>query len=216
MLLPIFLLACRPEPPPPTPQLDGAVVGIDVSAHQDAIDWEAVAADGVHFAFIKATEGSTFTDERFVDNWAEARAAGVRVGAYHYFSACRGGEDQAQHFLDVVSAAEAQLPSVVDVEPDARCNRGTRWTNAPREVALWLDAVEDATGTRPLVYGSDHVQRDHLADLDAERWVAAYSRVPSVPSWSVWQHTERGQIAGIDGPVDRNLATAAWWSAQID
>ena len=52
------------------------VHGIDVSHHQGAIDWQAVAGDGVAFAYIKATEGGDFTDRRFAENWAAAVAAG--------------------------------------------------------------------------------------------------------------------------------------------
>jgi lysozyme len=188
------------------------VVGIDVSAHQGAVAWKDVADDGVAFAFVKATEGCTFTDRRFADNWGGAREAGLQVGAYHYFSACRTGAEQARHFLAVVGRNQGDLPAVVDVEPDSRCNRGHRWAGVADEVAVWLDTVEHATGQRPLLYASDHVHRHELAELDVDRWVASYSRAPRVPSWGVWQHTERGRIDGVDGPVDRNLATAAWWA----
>jgi len=215
ILLPL-LAACRaqdPVPPPPTPSLEGAVLGIDVSSHQGVIDWGDVAGDGVRFTFVKATEGKTFTDPRFAANWAGARRAGLKVGAYHYFSACRTGAEQARHFLAVVPPGQATLPAVVDVEPDHRCNRGRRWSMVADEVATWLDAVELATGQRPLLYASDSVHQTDLAGLEAERWVASYSRAPRVATWGVWQHTERGQVEGIDGPVDRNLATEAWWSA---
>ena len=66
------------------PLEDGERYGIDVSAHQRAIDWQAVAADGIEFAYVKATEGGDFTDRRFADNWAAADAAGLDRGAYHF------------------------------------------------------------------------------------------------------------------------------------
>src|SRR3546814_10025509 len=62
--------------------------GIDVSHHQGAIDWERVAADGVEFAYLKATEGGGFSDPRFVSNARGAKAAGIKVGAYHYYTPC--------------------------------------------------------------------------------------------------------------------------------
>ena len=43
--------------------------------------------------------GGDWTDPRFADNWREARAAGLRVGAYHFFTFCRPPQEQAQHFL---------------------------------------------------------------------------------------------------------------------
>ena len=72
------------------------VMGIDVSSHQRDIDWSQVSADGVGFAYIKATEGAGFTDSHFRSNWDGARAAGITPGAYHYFTLCSSGEKQAQ------------------------------------------------------------------------------------------------------------------------
>ncbi len=46
-------------------------------------------AAGLRFAYVKATEGGDWTDPRFEKNWREARRAGLRVGAYHFFSFCR-------------------------------------------------------------------------------------------------------------------------------
>src|SRR5689334_19896361 len=63
---------------------DGERYGIDVASHQGAIDWEAVAGDHMAFAYIKATEGGDFTDDRFAENWDAAGAAGLDRGAYHF------------------------------------------------------------------------------------------------------------------------------------
>src|SRR3954469_22613633 len=57
--------------------------GIDVSHHQGTINWDAVAGDGVEFAWMKATEGATFRDASFARNWHQAGAAGLARGAYH-------------------------------------------------------------------------------------------------------------------------------------
>ena len=62
------------------------VFGVDVSVYQGEVDWAVLAGQGVDFAFIKATEGSSLQDVRFAENWTNAQAAGVRVGAYHFFS----------------------------------------------------------------------------------------------------------------------------------
>ena len=58
------------------------VRGVDVSSWQGEIDWPTLAGQGLSFAFIKATEGSGFTDPRFSYNWEEARKTALRVGAY--------------------------------------------------------------------------------------------------------------------------------------
>ena len=57
--------------------------GVDVSLHQGVIDWRRVAADGVSFAYIKATEGGDHTDPLFAGNWERAARAGLQRGAYH-------------------------------------------------------------------------------------------------------------------------------------
>src|SRR5262245_45992334 len=60
------------------------IQGIDVSYWQGDIDWRKVADAGVHFAYIKATEGGDHLDAKFLDNWRAAKLAGVARGAYHF------------------------------------------------------------------------------------------------------------------------------------
>ncbi|MBI3647932.1 MAG: hydrolase, partial [Actinobacteria bacterium] len=60
--------------------------GIDVSHWQGKIDWTKVAADGVTFAIVKATEGRNYVDPMYATNAAGATANGIAVGAYHFAS----------------------------------------------------------------------------------------------------------------------------------
>ena len=92
------------------------VFGVDVSTYQGEVDWASLAGQGVDFAFIKATEGSGLKDVRFAENWAGAQAAGVRPGAYHFFSYDSPGETQAQNFIETVPVTPGSLPPVVDIE----------------------------------------------------------------------------------------------------
>ncbi len=194
-----------PRPQVPVP-VGFEVRGIDVSHHQGTIDWGAVGDWGaVDFVYIKATEGRTHVDRRFAHNWQRSRGEGLATGAYHYFSLCRTGAEQAEHFLATVPMATDSLPAVVDVEPDSRCNRGRRWDVAEREVAVWIEQVHARTGVEPIVYASDWVHRTQLPALTAQRWVASYSRPPR-GDWLMWQYTAAGTVQGIDGPVDQNVA----------
>ncbi|MCW5953083.1 MAG: lysozyme, partial [Propionibacteriaceae bacterium] len=70
------------------------VWGVDVSRYQGEIDWPVLAAQGIEFAFIKATEGSSYVDPRFAANLEGASAAGLRAGAYHFFSFESAGATQ--------------------------------------------------------------------------------------------------------------------------
>jgi hypothetical protein len=75
------------------------VIGVDVSNHQGEIDWSALAGSNVAFAYIKATEGGDFRDRRFQLNWDGAKRAGLARGAYHFFTQCRSGAEQARNFI---------------------------------------------------------------------------------------------------------------------
>ena len=101
--------------------------GIDVSHHQGSIEWPRVAADDVAFAIIKATEGGDHIDTKFDENLRNARAAGLAVGAYHFFTFCRPGADQARNFIATVPHDQPLLPPVVDSSaPDPGTSRWRR------------------------------------------------------------------------------------------
>jgi len=175
--------------------------GIDVSHYQGRIDWRAVETDGIGFAYMKATEGATFTDPMFRRNWAAAGETRIVRGAYHRFRAGRDALAQAEHFLAVATLRDGDLPPVLDVEStdgvsDARLVRGVR---------AWLAEVERRTGKRPVVYTKPGFRRAHLGTAldDYPLWVAEYGvDSPSVDPWHFWQHSERGRVAGIANEVD--------------
>lgn len=208
-----WVLWPRPRPAPRPllrPPSHFPVRGIDVSHHQGAVDWTEVRRAGtVDFVFLKATEGTTHRDRRFSRNWKQARAQGLRVGAYHYLTLCADGASQAEHFIGRVPKVAGGLPPVVDIEPDTRCNRGSRLLGVAGVVQDWLTAVEAHYGRTPIVYTSSSFYRSHLAgaELDAHLWAAGYSREPRTPGrdWLFWQYTDRGALAGISGPVDHNV-----------
>jgi GH25 family lysozyme M1 (1,4-beta-N-acetylmuramidase) len=99
--------------------------GIDVSHYQGSINWSSVAADGVKFAFMKATQGYGYTDPTLSTNLRNATASGVMVGFYHFTDFDLAPTDpqdpikQANHFLNVIKPyynAGLYLPPVADVE----------------------------------------------------------------------------------------------------
>jgi lysozyme len=96
--------------------------GIDVSHHQGPIAWQELAGQGVSFAYIKATEGGDYKDRRFSDNWNSAKNAGIARGAYHFFTLCRAGADQARNFIDSVPVEIDALPPAVDLEFMGNCS----------------------------------------------------------------------------------------------
>ena len=91
------------------------VRGVDVSHYQGDIDWQ-VLSDGLDFAYIKATEGSSYVDDSFEYNYKQARAERLRAGAYHFFSFDSSGAAQAANFIENVEPYEDMLPPVIDLE----------------------------------------------------------------------------------------------------
>ena len=100
----------------PKPQ-DYPIHGIDVSKYQGNVDWDAVAASGVKFAYIKATEGGDFLDDRFAANWDGAKRVGIAHGAYHFMYWCRAPNEEVGWFEQNVPVEPDALPPVLDVEP---------------------------------------------------------------------------------------------------
>ncbi len=181
--------------------------GIDVSHHQGVIDWKTVAGDDVAFAYLKATEGGDFRDRAFARNWREARDAGIAVGAYHFFTFCRPGADQAANFLAVVLVEADALPPAVDLEFGGNCGRTPDGATMRRELDAFLAPVERAYGKPALLYVTPEFLDAYRKQLPARAlWRRSILRKPDgAASWHVWQYHNRGRVDGIVGPVDLNV-----------
>jgi lysozyme len=187
------------------------VWGIDVSHHQGPVEWASVATEPhLAFAYVKATEGGDWVDRRFEENWRGARAAGLRVGAYHFFTFCRPAQQQAAHFLSVVPPETGTLPPAVDVEFGGNCRNVPAHDVVLRELALFLHLVQKAWGRRPVLYVTPEAYRAFLQEgaLDAPLWIRDVLREPRLPAphtWAFWQFHHRGRVRGIPSPVDLNV-----------
>ena len=185
------------------------VRGVDVSHHQGPIDWEQLKADGVAFAYIKASEGETFNDPRFSRNWFAAEQAGILRGAYHFFSPCRTGKAQAENFIRVVPPDASALPAVIDAEQMRPCRDRPSRPNLAAEIAVFLDLVEKAFGKRPVIYTTRKFHDAHLAGrFGGEHfWIRSLVIFPRFrkESWVFWQYHNRGKRSGVNGPVDLNV-----------
>ena len=65
--------------------------------------------------------------------------SGVEVGAYHFFTLCRTGADQAANFLRVVPSAEADLPPAVDLEFPNNCSFRPSVESVQRELTPFVE-----------------------------------------------------------------------------
>lgn len=179
------------------------VKGIDISAHNGAVDFERVRDDSVSFVLIKATEGVDFCDAMFDRNVADAHAAGLKVGAYHFFRFETPGHLQAYGFLTAVGNSSIDLPLAIDVE---------NWKNADdvpeqeiiNQLAQMINVLREA-GYRVMIYtnkeGYDQYVKGNFDDVDL--WLSSLGAEPDA-DWRLWQHSHRGRVDGIDGHVDIN------------
>lgn len=182
------------------------VRGIDVSHHQGSIDWDAVIADDVAFAYVKVSEGGDHRDREFMRNLAEANRLGLPVGAYHFFTFCRPGGDQAENFVEAVSADALQLPPVVDLEFFGNCDRRPSPDEMGREVGLFLDLVEPHFGRLVIYYADQAFLEIYGAALPKRPlWRRLIRGEPDYTDWTIWQYDATGRVDGIGGDVDLNV-----------
>lgn len=206
------------------------VHGIDVSKWQGTIDWQAVRASGVDFAFIKATEGGDHADDRFRENWEGAARAGVMRGAYHFYWFCRPAAEQARWFIAHVPRERGALPPVLDMEwnhKSRNCPVRPSPETVRSEMRVWKEAVTAHYGRRPIIYTTVDFYRDNeLWLVDGyEFWLRSVAGHPEEvypgQRWTFWQYTGTGEVAGINGPADINVfggsrgAWSSWLAARM-
>ena len=184
------------------------VHGIDVSHYQKEIDWEKVAEQDIQFAFIKATEGETYKDSFFCENWAGLKAAGIKRGAYHFFHPSLSAEMQAANFIEMAELGDGDIAPVLDVEVTGNISP----EKLRARVDIWLRIVEGHFKIKPIIYTYQNFFNDYLAGHydDYPVWVARYSswrnpRLTANQKWQFWQYGNKGILQGIDGPVDFNV-----------
>jgi lysozyme len=187
------------------------IQGVDVSHHQGELDWTELKGPAVQFAYIKASEGATWRDPRFTSNWKSALAAGVTPGAYHFFTLCKPGAEQARNFLaalaDVTGSA---LPPAVDLEFGGNCEHRPREQEFTRELHSFLEQVKRVTGCTPVLY----VTQDFYLPYVAGRiegyplWVRNIFGTPRLhegADWLLWQYANRGRMPGVGTFIDLNV-----------
>lgn len=208
---------------------DHPVHGIDLSKFQTAVDWPTARANGVNFAFIKATEGGDAADPLFRAHWQGAAAAGVPRGAYHFFYHCRPAIEQARWFIAHVPREAGALPPVLDMEwtpTSPTCRTRHSADHIRSEAHIFLNALAAHYGQRPILYTAiDFFEDNQLWRLQGtEFWLRSVAAHPhdlyGGQAWSFWQYSSTGRIDGIKGNVDLNTfagshaAWANWLSAR--
>lgn len=210
------------------------IKGIDVSEFnvkyvgntRQWIDWNAVKASGVQFAFIRAagrgygSAGNFYNDSTFVQNYEGAKAAGLKVGVYILSQATTEAEavQEANYVINKIrqNNMTIDLQVVMDYEFVNGVNPG-RLTNAIITNQMPKSQVTDicmafcnavaSNGYRPMLYADKNMLSKYLnGNTIAKKypvWLAQYnSEVTYAGAYSYWQYSSSGSVPGIQGSVD--------------
>lgn len=197
------------------------ICGVDVSHYQGEVDWNTLREQGISFAYIKATEGSSYADVYFEQNVIGAEQAGVTPGAYHFFSFDSPAESQAEWFIETMrklwadkeemsaKQGEKELPErletilipAVDIE-----YYGDKRQNPPGESAVrnslqkMLDILETEYGVKPMIYTTYPFYRKYIQGYFDEYplWLRNVYYEPG-EDWTLWQYADRVVLDGYAG-----------------
>lgn len=220
----------EPEPAPQAPKAE-AVTGwegdppyrfVDVSRWQGIIKmegWVQVKAAGYKGVMLRACGNSAsynpskaYIDPTFEKNYANAKAAGLDIGAYYFTKAT--SEAEADKELAVLRKAlrgkELTMPVAVDME-DAMLT-----VHKPKDLtnlaAYHLEQIEKMGFFAQLYtytsYANRFLEMERLAGR-WDIWLADYTgKTPNVTfNYNAHQHTSKGAVPGISGNVDLNVTT---------
>ena len=200
------------------------VNGIDVSEYQKTIDWAAVKASGIDYAFIRVggrgwgASGGMYNDSNYAANMQNAIAAGVNVGIYIFSQATTPAEaeEEAQFILDRIGTYNVTMPLILDYEFASGSSNGGRLRNAnlskedATNVCLAFCKKITTAGYTPMVYANPDMLNNHLnASVISNSyplWLANYTTNTTYNGvFTYWQYSSAGTVPGIDGKVDMNF-----------
>ena len=203
-------------------------LGIDVSHHQETIDWKKVKASGVQFAIIRAgyrgSAGGLNTDRYFKKNIEGAYAAGIPIGIYFYSIAITGNEAKAEanYCINLLKEYKHMVSLPVAIDYEDRTKRMTdanlSKSKAAKICEYFCEAVK-AEGYTPMVYSylsyfKNYLDGEYLSKK-YKIWYAHYSTRVGLKSenyktyidgdYEYWQYSSKGKVDGINGNVDCNF-----------
>ncbi|TSB18046.1 lysozyme [Streptomyces benahoarensis] len=212
----------------PATGLLAGVEGVDVSGHQGNVDWSALWNSGVKFAYVKATESTTYTNPSFAQQYNGSYTIGMIRGAYHFATPnTSSGAAQANYFVDHGggwSKDGKTLPGALDMEynPYGDTCYGMTATGLVNWMKDWFATYKSRTGRDAVIYTSTSWWKQCTGNNTGfgsvnPLWVPRYgSSVGELPGgWgfhTIWQYTSTGPNVGdhnsFNGAYDRLQALA--------
>lgn len=212
-----------------TKEMQTMTFGIDVARYQGTIDWQQVSGSGIDFAIVRVgyrgmADGELTEDPNGRYNLQEAAKAGIPLGAYFFSTALTTEEaqEEADWVAQILAGYPITYPVVYDCEGFRQPESRQYFMSAEErtDVALAFLKRMEELGYESMFYASKNDLESSdgweisRIEEDYKIWVAQYPAVPypDTPSSSyagthqMWQYATDGAIAGIDQPVDLNVA----------
>jgi GH25 family lysozyme M1 (1,4-beta-N-acetylmuramidase) len=172
----------------------------------------ALKQGGQQRVYLKAVEGTTFTDGTYKTLRTAALSAGMRVGAYDFLHPLEATPSEALSYF--MQRLNHGLKAGRDLRPALDVEKGTPTSKMGAWVKEMANSFYNEVGVRPLIYGSGYfLEANQFAAAPGPLWLAAYGKddgseypIAKLPNpWKVvaaHQYSDRGNVAGIKGPVD--------------
>ncbi|MFI9026907.1 lysozyme [Streptomyces sp. NPDC053560] len=198
--------------PDTAPRPLAGVAGMDVSSHQGNVDWAAAWRAGARFAVVKATEGTSYRNPKYGQQYGGSYNVGMVRGAYHFaIPSSSSGAAQANYFVNNGGGWKADgrtLPPALDIEynPYGSICYGLSRAAMGAWIKDFSRTVHARTGRHPMIYTSTNWWKQCVGDnasfgMNHPLWIARYSSSPGpLPAgWSahtIWQYADSGRFPG--------------------
>jgi len=190
------------------------VYGIDISKYQgEEVDFLDKQKDSLSFIICKATEGITYTDPEFKNNWATIPQKGFIRGAYHFYRSNDNPESQVDNFFKVVGTfKKTDLPPIVDFE-EGGIDKSQSIELIQSNLLIFLNELEKKSNRKPIIYTDLSSGNKYLSDSKFSEyplWIANYNgkASPNLPAtwkktkWLFWQKNSSYKIGSIQNDFD--------------
>ncbi len=189
-----------------------SVRGMDVSGYQGNVSWSGAYRNGARFAYVKATEGTSYINPYFGQQYNGSFNAGMIRASYHFARPDRSsGAYQADYFVDHGggwSSDGKTLPGTLDIEYNPYGS--TCYGLSHAGMAAWITSFSNQyhrrTSRWPVIYSSTSWWSQCVGTAgnysnNSPLWVARYaSTVGSLPfGWgfyTIWQFSDSGIFPG--------------------
>ena len=186
----------------------GMILGIDLSERNTVASWGDIAKNQVKFVYLKCSDGLSTIASNFLGYKNSAKQSGILTGAYHWLNPKQDAQAQVDFFLKYAAIVADDLPPVVCLE-----SYSTSKTVLEPKLHLFLEAVEERTGKRPIIYTSANYWKKNMSGVE---WPCEYPLWIDEPGtswptqlflwagWFLWQFSYQAKVPSITGTPGLN------------